>query len=71
MRFTIEKAVRKLRNALPNVVMGSTARSGFQNLTRDRTIYKVLAHAHCPVMSLREFQTKSEPTAMERMAVHS
>jgi len=53
------------------IVMGSTARSGFQNLTRDRTIYKVLAHAHCPVMSLREFQTKSEPTAMERMAVHS
>lgn len=53
------------------IVMGSTARSAFQNLTRDRTIYKVLAHAHCPVMSLREIQTRTEQTTIARMAVHS
>jgi nucleotide-binding universal stress UspA family protein len=41
------------------IVMGSTARSGFQNLTRDRTVYKVLAHAHCPVLTLREALVKS------------
>jgi hypothetical protein len=27
---------------------------GPENLTRDRTIYRVLAHARCPVLTLRE-----------------
>jgi nucleotide-binding universal stress UspA family protein len=53
------------------IVMGSTARSGFQNLTRDRTVYKVLAHAHCPVMTLREAQVTSEESLLEHMATHS
>jgi nucleotide-binding universal stress UspA family protein len=38
------------------IVLGATERSAFQNLTRDRTIYQVLAHARCPVLSLRETQ---------------
>jgi nucleotide-binding universal stress UspA family protein len=36
------------------IVLGATDRSAFQNLTRDRTIYQVLAHARCPVLTLRE-----------------
>ncbi len=50
------------------IVMGSTQRSGFQNLTRDRTVYKVLAHARCPVMTLREAQVKIEESLIPRMA---
>ncbi|MDR3740549.1 MAG: universal stress protein [Terracidiphilus sp.] len=36
------------------IVLGATQRSALQNLTRDRTIYRVLAHARCPVLTLRE-----------------
>ncbi len=36
------------------IVLGATHRSALQNLTRDRTIYRVLAHAHCPVLTLHE-----------------
>jgi nucleotide-binding universal stress UspA family protein len=46
------------------IVLGATQRAAFQNLTRDRTIYRVLAHARCPVLSLREAasaQTASDP----------
>ena len=53
------------------IVMGSTARSGFQNLTRDRTVYKVLAHAHCPVLTLREAQVQEEDAPAARMAIRS
>ena len=53
------------------IVLGATQRSAFENLTRDRTIYKVLAHARCPVMTLREPQTKEEQNVLERMAAHS
>ena len=38
------------------IVLGATDRSAFENLTRDRTIYQVLAHARCPVLTLREPQ---------------
>lgn len=36
------------------IVLGSTRRSAFHNLTHDRTIYRVLAHARCPVLTLRD-----------------
>jgi len=36
------------------IVLGATHRSAFDSLTRDGTVYKVLAHARCPVMTLRE-----------------
>ena len=36
------------------IVLGATKRSAFEYLTRDRTIYRVLAHARCPVLTLRE-----------------
>lgn len=36
------------------IVLGATHRSAFENLTRDRTVYRVLAHARCPVLTLHE-----------------
>ena len=39
------------------IVLGATRRSAFENLTRDRTVYQVLAHARCPVLTIREPQT--------------
>ena len=36
------------------LVLSATRRSAFENLTRDRIIYRVLAHARCPVLTLRE-----------------
>jgi len=36
------------------IVLGATERSIFETLARDRTIYRVLAHARCPVLTLRE-----------------
>jgi len=36
------------------IVLTATHRSGLENLTRDRTVCRVLAHAHCPVLTLRE-----------------
>jgi len=52
------------------IVLGATQRSAFENLTRDRTIYKVLAHARCPVMTLREPQGREEQAILERLATH-
>jgi nucleotide-binding universal stress UspA family protein len=34
------------------IVMGATDPSLFDSLTRDRTLCRVLAHAHCPILSL-------------------
>jgi nucleotide-binding universal stress UspA family protein len=36
------------------IVLGSTHRSVLHNLTHDRTVYRVLAHARCPVLTLRD-----------------
>ena len=36
------------------LVLGARHRPALENLTRDRTIYKVLAHARCAVMTLKE-----------------
>jgi nucleotide-binding universal stress UspA family protein len=38
------------------IALGAIHRSPFENLTRDRTVYRVLAHARCPVLTLRETQ---------------
>jgi nucleotide-binding universal stress UspA family protein len=52
------------------IVLGATDRWALENLTRDRTIYKILAHARCPVLTLRETQAiqaaaETEPLAIE------
>ncbi|MGB8261612.1 MAG: universal stress protein [Terracidiphilus sp.] len=52
------------------IVLGATERSVFENLTRDRTIYRVLAHARCPVLTLREPFPAHAPAAPERLAMH-
>jgi nucleotide-binding universal stress UspA family protein len=49
------------------IVLGATDRSVFANLTRDRTIYRVLAHARCPVLTLRE--DKAAPTLGEKRRI--
>jgi nucleotide-binding universal stress UspA family protein len=52
------------------IVLGATERSAFENLTRDRTIYRVLAHARCPVLTLREAQPEPAPADADRLAMH-
>lgn len=52
------------------IVLGATQRNVFQNLTRERTIYKVLAHARCPVLTLREPKAETEEAILARLATH-
>jgi nucleotide-binding universal stress UspA family protein len=52
------------------IVLGATRRSAFENLTRDRTVYRVLAHARCPVLTLREPQAMPEEHDAETSAAH-
>jgi len=52
------------------IVLGATQRNALQNLTRDRTIYKVLAHARCPVLTLREPRPETEEKVLARLATH-
>jgi nucleotide-binding universal stress UspA family protein len=52
------------------IVLGATRRAAFENLTRDRTIYRVLAHARCPVLTLRETQIMPEEVHAETSAAH-
>jgi len=52
------------------IVLGATQRNVFQNLTRERTIYKVLAHARCPVLTLREPKAETEEEVLARLATH-
>jgi len=50
------------------IVLGSTRRSALQNLARDRTIYRVLAHARCPVLSLGEPVEMNPVSDVEHLA---
>ena len=52
------------------IVLCATQRSPLENLTRDRTIYKVLAHARCPVLTLREPERTANEDLVARMAMH-
>jgi nucleotide-binding universal stress UspA family protein len=52
------------------IILGATHRSTFENLTRDRTVYRVLAHARCPVMTLREPQPAATEHAEEAIGAH-
>ena len=47
------------------IVLGATHRSAFENLTRDRTVYQVLAHARCPVLTIREPMTTAAEASAE------
>lgn len=52
------------------IVLGATERSVFENLTRERTIYHVLAHARCPVLTLRQPLVKEEATEARWLTLH-
>ena len=52
------------------IVLGAAPRAAFENLTRDRTVYRVLAHARCPVLTLREPQATLTETPAIAHAVH-
>jgi len=53
------------------IVLGSTDRSALGNLARDRTVYRILAHAHCPVLTLREAQPSQADAETEQIeAMH-
>jgi len=51
------------------IVLGATERSAFENLTRDRVIYRVLAHARCPVLTLREPAANPAEAEAERLVI--
>ena len=52
------------------IVLGATHRSAFENLTRDRTVYRVLAHARCPVLTLREPHSIPDEVHADAVEVH-
>jgi nucleotide-binding universal stress UspA family protein len=52
------------------IILGATQRSAFENLTRDRIVYLVLAHAQCPVMTLREPQPVAAEMHAEAVGAH-
>ena len=61
----------RLRNCHARlIVLGATQRSALQNLTRDRTVYQVLAHARCPVLTLREPLARQDEVVAESIATH-
>ena len=47
------------------IVLGATNRSTFHSITHDRTVYRVLAHARCPVLTLREIREEATPLPPE------
>jgi nucleotide-binding universal stress UspA family protein len=51
------------------IVLGSTHRSVFHSLTHDRTVYRVLAHARCPVLTLRDEVDAATPPQREHDAI--
>jgi len=52
------------------IVLGATTRSIVHNLTHDRTVYRVLSHARCPVMTLRDTEEHSAPLPPEHDTIH-
>jgi nucleotide-binding universal stress UspA family protein len=52
------------------IVLGATHSVALENLTRDRTVYRVLAHARCPVLTLREPQALPEEALANATAAH-
>ena len=52
------------------IVLGATHRLALENLTRDRTVYRVLAHARCPVLTLREPQALPEEALVNTAVAH-
>jgi nucleotide-binding universal stress UspA family protein len=53
------------------IVLGARPHSVLENLTRDRTVYRVLAHARCPVLTLRESEPHPGAHSAQTLVAHS
>jgi len=53
------------------IVLGATERLPLEKLARNRTIYRILAHARCPVLTLRECPGKAAEDEASRLATQS
>jgi nucleotide-binding universal stress UspA family protein len=53
------------------IVLGATHRLTLEKLARNRTIYRILAHARCPVLTLRECAAKRAEGAAVDLAAHN
>jgi nucleotide-binding universal stress UspA family protein len=51
------------------IVLGTNSRSAFENLTRDRVVFRVLAHARCPVLTLHQSTVQVEESSAIGMAI--
>ncbi len=61
-----EAAARKARA----IVLGVAHRSMFESLTHDHTAYRVIAHARCPVLTLREEESANNSAREHASASH-
>jgi nucleotide-binding universal stress UspA family protein len=52
------------------IILGAARHSAFQNLTHDRTVQRVLAHARCPVLTLRAPAAQADRSGAELLALH-
>ena len=52
------------------IMLGALEHSTFENLVRNHTVYRVLAHARCPVLTLREPQLVSTRPHTESVIAH-
>jgi nucleotide-binding universal stress UspA family protein len=52
------------------IVLGAMPRVAFETLAGNRTVYRVLAHARCPVLTLREPQAMPQESLAHAAAVH-
>jgi nucleotide-binding universal stress UspA family protein len=66
---SIEILAESSENHASLIVLGATHRTALENLTRDRVIYKVLAHARCPVLTLREPLVRPAEPEADQLAV--
>ena len=53
------------------IVLGATQRLTLEKLARNRTIYRILAHARCPVLTLRECAAKPAEGQAVGLAAHN
>jgi nucleotide-binding universal stress UspA family protein len=67
---SIEILAQSVEQKASVIVLGATHRSALENLTRDRTVYRVLAHARCPVLTLREGQTVQQDSAHQHAGAY-
>jgi len=51
------------------IVLDSAPRAAFENLTRDRVATQVIAHARCPVLTLRDSAARAAEVDPEQMAI--